>query len=237
MKKITLIIATLFIFQGIAQAQVNWLSIDEFEKSVKKNNKDFFIVIDDNRNYSHYPKEKIEKRNNQLFSFLENDDFIEYINDNFICFRFNPLTESFSFNGVEYKRQENKRQNSHEFINFLTSSEKNNLPAVVLRTNNFELFKYSPSIPNTNELTVLLAAEKLKHNYLVDNLEENSPSLQRSARMVDVSMKKLEDSKKDIIKTSVFDLSRFRRDDSFKIVNYFQQRLNETQDLDSFIKK
>ena len=55
--------------------------------------------------------------------------------------------------------------------------------------------------------------------------------------MVDVSMKKLEDSKKDIIKTSVFDLSRFRRDDSFKIVNYFQQRLNETQDLDSFIKK
>ena len=51
MKKITtLIIGIFFAFSALAQESINWLSIDQFEKAVNKENKKSFILIDDFNN-------------------------------------------------------------------------------------------------------------------------------------------------------------------------------------------
>ena len=105
MKKITIvIIAILFTFTGIAQEKINWLTTSEFEKAIKKEKQNVFIFIEDDRVNENMPKERAEEMQKRMFAFLEDYKVIDHINKNFICYKFNPKTESLNFQGKEYKQ-------------------------------------------------------------------------------------------------------------------------------------
>ena len=121
MKKITIvIIAILFTFTGIAQEKINWLTTSEFEKAIKKEKQNVFIFIEDDRVNENMPKERAEEMQKRMFAFLEDDKVVDHINKNFICYKFNPLTESLNFQGKEYKQIEERGRTTHEFTVFLT---------------------------------------------------------------------------------------------------------------------
>ena len=44
-------------------------------------------------------KERVEEMNKRFFSFLEDEMLIEYLNENFICYKFNISSEDLNFQG------------------------------------------------------------------------------------------------------------------------------------------
>ena len=52
------------------------------------------------------PKKELEEMKKHMFSFFEDVELIKYLNKNFICYKFNPATESLVFQENEYKRTE-----------------------------------------------------------------------------------------------------------------------------------
>lgn len=236
MKKITIvIIAILFTFTGIAQEKINWLTLDQFEKEIKKEKKDYFILIDDNRINDKMSEEMLNKRNKQAFSYLDDVDLINYLNKNFICFRFNPNTETISFNGISYKKEEKNNQVKHEFITFLTSQERDRLPAIVLRDKKFKLFKYKKFVPNIEELAILLEAEKVKNNYISEKLDKDNPAARRSAKMLENQQKKLEEAQEDTNNPSVLFAYGQRSDRLLKMLIYFSTGANNKIDFKSYL--
>ena len=168
MKKITtLLIAALFTFTALAQDEINWLTTSEFEKAIKQEKQNCFIFIEQDRVNENMPKERAEEMQKRMFAFLEDEKIVDHINKNFICYKFNPLTESLNFQGKEYKQIEERGRTTHEFTTYLTESERINLPAIVLKDQNFNLFEYQASIPSVEEMQVLLDAERLKVNYII----------------------------------------------------------------------
>jgi len=103
MKRITtLLIAALFTLTGVAQDKINWLTISNFEKALKKEKQNYFIFIEDNRVPTNISAEQIKERKKIMFAFLEDAKLVSYINNNFICYKFNPSSESLNFQGEEY---------------------------------------------------------------------------------------------------------------------------------------
>ncbi|MDB9910140.1 hypothetical protein OAC83_00805 [Flavobacteriales bacterium] len=95
MKRITtLLISGLFTLTGVAQDKINWLSTSNFEKALKKEKQNYFIFIEDNRIPANITAEQIKKI---MFAFLDDAKLVSYINNNFICYKFNPSSESLNF--------------------------------------------------------------------------------------------------------------------------------------------
>ena len=239
MKKITIvIIAILFTFTGIAQEKINWLTTSEFEKAIKKEKQNVFIFIEDDRVNENMPKERAEEMQKRMFAFLEDDKLIGHINKNFICYKFNPLTESLNFKGKEYKKTEEIGRTTHEFTAFLTESKRNRLPAIVLRDQNFNLFEYQASIPAVEEMQILIDAERLKVNYIIDKLGVDNKNAKRSERMLEKQLEKLKSAQENKMSKSVFQ-ARQNAKGFLKTLTYFTSESYKKTDFERFntIKK
>jgi len=204
-----LLLAVLISFAGVAQEKtsINWLTTSQFEKAIKKKKQNCFIFIEDNRidEEERIPKEELEEMKKHMFGFLEDMELAKYLNENFVCYKFNPATESVKFQGKEYKQIEQRGRTTHEFTNFLTDSKRSRLPAIVLKDKKFQLFEYKKALPETEEMKVLLEAEKLKVNYIKEKLGENSRHLEESTHMLKRQEEQLkrEEANKDKMSKSV----------------------------------
>jgi len=237
MKKITIvIIAILFTFTGIAQEKINWLTTSEFEKAIKKEKQNVFIFIEDDRVNENMPKERAEEMQKRMFAFLEDDKLIGHINKNFICYKFNPLTESLNFKGKEYKQIEERGKSTHEFTAFLTESKRNRLPGIVLRDQNFNLFEYQASIAAVEEMQILLDAERLKVNYIIDKLGVDNKNAKRSERMLEKQSEQLKIAQENKTSKSVFP-ARQNAKLFLKTLTYFTSESYQKTDLESFNKE
>ena len=236
MKRITtLLLASLFTLTGVAQDKINWLSTTEFEKAIKQEKQNCLIFIEQDRVNENMPKEKAEEMQKRMFAFLEDDKLVDHINKNFICYKFNPKTESLNFQGKEYKQIEERGRTTHEFTVFLTESKRNKLPAIVLRDQNFNLFEYQASIPAVEEMQVLLDAERLKVNYIIEKLGVDNRNTKRSERMLEKLSQQLESAQENKMSKSVFQ-ARQNAKGFLKTLTYFTSESYQKTDLDSFNK-
>tara|TARA_B110000240_G_C13430764_1_gene423594 strand:+ start:296 stop:1015 length:720 start_codon:yes stop_codon:yes gene_type:complete len=239
MKRITtLLLASLFTLTGVAQNKINWLTTTEFEKAIKQEKQNCLIFIEQDRVNENMPKERAEEMQKRMFAFLEDDNVVDHINKNFICYKFNPLTESLNFQDKEYKQIEERGRTTHEFTAFLTESKRNKLPAIVLRDQNFNLFEYQASIPVVEEMQVLLDAERLKLNYIIEKLGADNRNAKRSERMLETQSEQLKSAQENKMSKSVFQ-ARQNAKGFLKTLTYFTSESYQKTDFESFnaIKK
>ena len=234
MKKITtFLIVALFTFTAVAQDKINWLTTSEFEKAIKQEKQNCFIFIEQDRVNENMPKERAEEMQKRMFAYLEDQKVVDHINKNFICYKFNPLTESLNFQGKEYKQIEERGRTTHEFTAFLTESKRINLPAIVLRDQNFNLFEYQASIPAVEEMQVLLDAERLKVNYIIEKLGADNRNAKRSERMLENQTERLKSAQENKMSKSVFQ-ARQNANVFLKTLTYFTSESYQKTDLESF---
>ena len=160
MKNIIIIIAAILLsFSAFSQASINWLSISEFENALLKGGEKNCLIFIEGDQMS---KEYNQTMKKEISKFLENKKTLKYINENFICYKFNPSTKVIKFLGNEYKRIKDKKKYYHEFTSFLTSQEKNVFPVIVLRDAEFNLFEYQEFSPANQEVAKLVESGKRK---------------------------------------------------------------------------
>ena len=236
MKRITtLLIAALFTLTGVAQDKINWLSTSNFEKALKKEKQNYFIFIEDNRVPANITAEQIKKI---MFAFLDDAKLVSYISNNFICYKFNPSSESLNFQGEEYWKIVENGRTHHEFTNFLSQTEDNRLPVIVLRDQNFNLFEYfeyQASAAEIEEIKVLIDAEKLKINFISGKLGPNNKNLKKSEQMLEKHTDKLKAVQENKKSKSVF-LAKQNAKRFLKMITYFSSGAYQKKDLDSFLK-
>ena len=236
MKRITtLLLASLFTLTGVAQDKINWLTTTEFEKAIKQEKQNCLIFIEQDRVNENMPKERAEEMQKRMFAFLEDDKLVDHINKNFICYKFNPKNESLNFQGKEYKQIEERGRTIHEFTAFLTESKRNKLPAIVLRDQNFNLFEYQASIPAVEEMQVLLDAERLKVNYIIEKLGADNRNAKRSERMLEKQSEQLKSAQENKMSKSVFP-ARQNAKVFLKTLTYFSSESYQKTDFESFNK-
>lgn len=240
-RTINILLAMLLSVVVVAQeaATINWLSTSQFEKVIKKKKQNIFIFIEDNRIQEEevIPKEELEQMKKHMFGFLEDESLVSYLNKNFICYKFNPATETLKFQGKEYKKVNERGETSHEFTAFLTGSERSRLPAIVVMDKNFQLFQYKKAIPKTEELKLVLEAEKLKLNYLKEKLSEDSRYLQEGIQMLkrQEEMLKRAESNKDKKSKSVLS-GRQNPKLLIKVLTYFESGAYKNTSLETYNK-
>jgi hypothetical protein len=234
MKIITaLLLASLCTLTGVAQNKINWLTTSEFEKVIKQEKQNYFIFIEQDRVNENMPKERAEEMQKRMFAYLEDQKVVDHINKNFICYKFNPLTESLNFQGKEYKQIEERGRTTHEFTAFLTEGKRNKLPAIVLKDQNFNLFEYQASIPAVEEMQVLLDAERLKVNYIIEKLGADNRNAKRSERMLENQTERLKSAQENKMSKSVFQ-ARQNANVFLKTLTYFTSESYQKTDLESF---
>ncbi len=236
-----LFLAMLISFLGVAQekATINWLTTPQFEKAIKKKKQNVFIFIEDNRMQEEevIPKEELEQMKKQMFGFLEDAELVKHLNDNFICYKFNPASESLKFQGKEYKKIEERGRTSHEFTFFLTENKRSRLPAIVIRDKNFQLFEYQKALPKIEEMKVLLEAEKLKVNYIKEKIGEGNRYFNESNQMLkrQEEILKREEANKDKKSKSVL-VARQNPKRLIKTLTYFTSGDYLKTDLETYNK-
>ena len=236
MKRITtLLLAALFSFTAVAQDKINWLTTTEFEKAIKKEKQNVFIFIEQDRVNENMPKERAEEIQKRMFSILEDVKLVDHINKNFICYKFNPLTESLNFKGKEYKQIEERGRSTHEFTAFLTESKRNRLPVIVLRDENFDLFEYQASIPAVEEMQILIDAERLKVNYIIEKLGADNRNAKRSERILEKQSEQLKIAQENKMSKSVFP-ARQNVKGFLRTLTYFTSESYQKTDLESFAR-
>ncbi|MDG2288027.1 MAG: hypothetical protein P8L43_04635 [Candidatus Marinimicrobia bacterium] len=234
---IILLTAVLFTFTGLAQEKINWLTTSEFEKAVKKENKNSFILIENDIVNENITKERVEEMNKRFFSFLEDEMLIEYLNENFICYKFNISSEDLNFQGKKYLKTEERGKSSHEFSAFLTESKRNiRFAQIVLRDQEFNLFEYQVASPKIEEMKVLLEAEKLKINYLKEQLGADSRYLKESESSLKRQEKRLKLAQENKKNKSVFPAKQ-KTERFLKTLTYFVSKSYQKTDLESFKKQ
>lgn len=238
MKTLNIIIAiSLFSFFSYAQeTEINWLSVSEFESSVNEGESNCLIFIEGS-SYGKMSKEQLDERNKRMTAFLQNTELASYVNQNFICFKFNPSLETIKFKGSEYSKVENNGRSSHEFTKFLTGSDRNRLPAIVVRDKGFNLFSYTANKVDGKALEHIVAAEKLKMEYLKSNVSEDNSALRRSNSELTRAQKALDSHKAEGEKKTTSVLAgRQKANMLLNTLRYFVENKYEDQDLNSFLE-
>ena len=237
-KRITILLAALISFVGISQeiASINWLTTSQFEKALKKKKHNCFIFIEDNsfEQEEHITKEQMEEFKKNMFGFLEDAELVKYLNENFICYKFNPTSESLKFQKKEYKKIEEAGRISHEFVAFLTE-RKTRQSTIVLKDKNFQLFEYKNAPSKTEDMKVLLEAEKKKANYIKEKLGEENRYLEESRytlRRLEEKLKR-EQAKKEKKNKSVFQ-GRQNAKKLLKTLTYFTSGFYQKTDLENY---
>ena len=239
MKRISILLtAFLFTFTGLAQEKINWLTTSQFEKAVKKEKQNCFIFIEDDRMNENIPKERVEAMKKRMSHFLQDEELVKYVNENFICYKFNTASESLSFQGKEYNKTEERGRPSHEFTNFLIENDRNRLPAIILKDQKFNLFEYQKSLPRIEEMKVLLEAEKLKVNYIKEKLGEDHGHFRESEHMIKRQEERLKiaEGDKGGMSKSVFP-ARQNAKQLLKTLTYFVSGAYQKTDMQSFKKQ
>ena len=167
-----------------SQEKIKWVKISELEDAIKNGKKDYFIFISIKNNANFLPDEysniELEHLYDEKFSFLKDTSVINYLNKNFVCFKFEPNDDDIIFQGIDYVNSEERFGRVHEFTNFLTSNIDVNYTAIVLRDKKFNLFEYKKSHSNMEVLKVLMNAEELKVNYIKSKLGEDNDQFKNS---------------------------------------------------------
>ncbi len=214
---------------------INWISTSEFEKEVlnQKNENNFFILIDSPK--SNTDSDQYSRMYRKLFSFLQDEQIVEFINSNFLCYKFNiNESESLTFNKKEYEKNESKNGIiSHEFVDYLTGDEKSMLPAIVLRNNEFELFEFQKA--NIQELNIMLEGEKIRLNYLSENLGLENAEVKKAERMVMQSEKRIKKAIDNPNSYSVFPLRGLDSRRLQKKLEYFLKDHYKKSDLKTYL--
>ena len=236
MKKTTILLTLcLFVFGAIAQEKINWLTTSQFEKAVKKGDKNSFVLVEGDIMNERIAKDRIEEIKKRLFAFLEDEALVNYLNENFVCYRFNvSSSESVEFQGKEYLKTEQRGRASHEFASFLVDNNQERYPAIVLRDKEFNLFEFQRAVPDIEEIKVILEAEKLKVKYIKEQLGEDSKYFKESASMIRSKEKRLERAQENIKTKSVF-TGRQTADRLLKKLTYFTSSSHEKMDLKKYM--
>tara|TARA_B100001250_G_scaffold70418_1_gene56796 strand:- start:6745 stop:7458 length:714 start_codon:yes stop_codon:yes gene_type:complete len=237
MKRIYFLIAILFLsFTSFAQDKVEWLSLSAFEKAVKKGSKNCFVFIEGGEiGNKDMPKERLEEMKKYLFRFMEDKDVIKYLNQNFICYKFNAEGESLNFQGNQYGR--NESTNTHEFTDFLTGGDAKSLPLIVLRDKNFNLFEYqATTLGASKELQVLIDAEELKYDYIMEKLGPDHNVTKSNLRMIEKKKKQLDMALQNNMRKSIF-RGRQNPNKILKTLTFFGDGFYKEKDIESFLQK
>jgi hypothetical protein len=240
----TFLTTLLFIALGsLCQAQdtIKWLDMASFESAIEKEDKPSFIRIKESKNErmrGMEDDERFKEMQSRMLDFLKDSNLITLLNEKFNCYRFDPATDSITHKGTTYKKTEQRGRTSHEFIPVLTGSDRNRLPAIVIRDKAFKLYEFKMRPSKLEEMKILLAAEELKANYLKEHLSEDNRTLQESGMMLERAQKQLESEEANLEKldTSVFS-GRQEASSLIKKLNYFLDDEYKTTDLKSFEKK
>ena len=236
MKRITtLLIIALFTLTSLAQDKINWLTTSEFEKAVKEEKQSCFIFIQESLMNKNIPTERAEERKKQMYGFLKDKEFIKYVNQNFICYKFNTSTESISFKGKIYNLIDENGRKTHEFTSFLTGMERNRLPVIVLKDKKHQFFEYKKVPANLREKQVLFDAEKLRSDYITKKLGADNRNTIQAQQMLKRHTKGLQDAKQNKQSKSVLQVRKNPKR-LIKTLTYFVSGSYKKIDLDSFIK-
>ena len=239
MKKTTILLTLcLFVFGAIAQDKIKWLTTSQFEKAVKKEKQNCFIFIEDDRMNENIPKEKVEAMKKRMSHFLQDEELVKYVNENFICYKFNTASESLIFQGKEYNKTKERGRPSHEFTNFLIENDRHRLPAIILKDQKFNLFEYQKSLPRIEEMKVILEAEKLKVNYIKEKLGEDHGHFREGQHMIKRQEERLKiaEENKGGMSKSVF-TARQNAKQLLKTLTYFESGAYQKTDMQSFKKQ
>ena len=152
-----------------------------------------------------------------------------------MCYKFDiNESESLTFNKKEFEKNESKNGIiSHDFIDYLTGNEKNMLPAIVLRNNEFELFEFQKA--NIQELKIILEAEKIRLNYLSENLGSENAEVKKGERMVIQSEKRIKKAVENPNSSSVFPLRGLDSRRLQKKLEYFLKDHYKKSDLKTYL--
>ena len=238
MQRVYFLIAILFLsFSSFAQDKVEWLSLSAFEKAVKKGSKSCFIFIEGGEiGNKDMPQERLEEMKKYLFRFMEDKDVIKYLNQNFICYKFNAEGESLNFQGNQYNKSEDAA-NTHEFTNFLTGGDTKSLPLIVLRDKNFNLFEYQvTTLGASKELQVLINAEELKCEYIIEKLGPDHNITKSNLRMIESKQKQLDMALQNNMRKSIF-RGRQNPNKVLKTLTFFGDGFYKETDIESFLQK
>ena len=235
---VLLLVCTCFC-QG--QDTIKWLDEATFESAIEKEDKPSFIYIKeskDERMMGMEDDERFKEMQSRMLDFLKDSNLITVLNENFNCYRFDAAIDSITHKGTTYKKTEQRGRTSHEFIPVLTDSDRNRLPAIVIRDKAFKLYEFKMRPSKLEEMKILLAAEELKANYLKEHLSEDNRTLQESGMMLERAQKQVEseDANLEKLDTSVFS-GRQEASSLIKKLNYFLDDEYKTTDLKSFEKK
>ena len=225
-----------FGFSLFAQDKVEWLSLAEFEKAVNKGSKNSFVFIEGNIGNDDMPQERLQEMEKYLFRFLEDKDVIKYLNQNFICYKFNPEQESLNFQGNQYDRN-SESSNAHDFTTFLTDGDVKNLPLIVLRDKNFNLFEYqATTLGASKELQVLIDAEKLKCEYIMEKLGPDHNITKSNLLMIERKTEQLNLALENNMRKSIF-RGRQNPNKILKTLTFFGDGFYKKTDIETFIQK
>jgi hypothetical protein len=235
MKNIILSLFTIVFFVSTGNSQtIKWVSNSEFEEIVSNpSSKTFILIIDSSIDEKR--EDKATRRNNN-YSFLEDSETVKFLNENFTCYKFDiGLSPSLTFNGVEYKTIKKGTKTSHEFVTFLAGTERIQIPSVVLKDKDFELYNYDRKEVNTEEIKILIEAEKIKLEFLSKKLDVKNKHSKRSSELI----KKFQN---DLSKSSTGKQSQsiipVRGNNNFiKTLKYFNEDFYKTIDYQNYLIK
>jgi hypothetical protein len=239
----TFLTTLLFIALGsLCQGQdtIKWLDMASFESAIKKEDKPSFIYIKeikDERMMRMEDDERFKEMQSRMLDFLNDSNLIAVLNEKFNCYRFDSAIDSVIYNGTTYKKTEQRGRANHEFIRILTDSDRNKLPAVVIRNKSFNLYEFKMRPSQLEEMKILLAAEKLKVNYLKANLAEDSKLLSENSRTLERAERQVKSEEVNLEKLdkSIFS-GRQDANSLLKKLNYFTQEAYKNLDLQTFEK-
>jgi len=209
-----------------------------FESTIEKEDKPSFIYIKeskDERMMRMEDDERFKEMQSRMLDFLNDSNLIAVLNEKFNCYRFDSAMDSVIYNGTTYKKTEQRGRANHEFIRILTDSDRNKLPALVIRNKSFNLYEFKMRPSQLEEMKVLLAAENLKANYLKENLAEDSKLLMENSRGLERAQRqvKSEEANQGKLDKSVFS-GRQEAKSLIKKLNYFLDEAFKEMDLQTY---
>ena len=232
---VLLLVCTCFC-QG--QDTIKWLDMASFESAIEKEDKPSFIYIKESKDEQMRGREddgRFKEMQSRMLDFLKDSNLITVLNENFNCYRFDLAADSIVFKGVTHKKGEQRGRTSHEFVPVLTDSDRNRLPAVVIRDKTFKLYEFKMRPSQLEEMKILLAAEKLKVNYLEENLAEDSKLLSENSRTLERAERqvKSEEANLEKLDKSIFS-GRQEASSLIKKLNYFLDEAFKEMDLQTY---
>tara|TARA_B100000963_G_scaffold318950_1_gene300419 strand:+ start:680 stop:1396 length:717 start_codon:yes stop_codon:yes gene_type:complete len=213
--------------------KINWLTESEFEKAINKKDSNFFILVLEESSVKDNSSYLI--RQQRELKFLEDETIVNYLNNNFACFKFDvSQSKSILFNGKQYSKFKQGRRVKHEFTSFLVGSEVNSPSNIVLRNKKFELLNFEEFKINYKEKEVLIEAEKQKLKYLKENLTSKNKNILKSQDLIKRFEFELENANEITYSKSVFPARKVARD-AQKVLEYFVDEYYKKLDLKTFL--